>query len=261
MTGVEYLKKKRMSILGVLVSLTVILISASLFVNFRFSSFLSIPRGIYKMKEIYFPPEFLEAGILLKATLDTMFAAITATVIASILAYLSAILATRESKYNFIKYIVKLFAAISRNVPNLIWAIILMYALFFWEGSIIAFLALFIASYGLLVRTFSDVIGEVGAESIEALSSTGASYTKIVVRAIIPETMPAIVSWGLYALELNIRNSAIVGMVSAAGLGFYINVAKHEFYTNEMFGTVIIVAILVLITDILVTKIRARLQS
>jgi len=261
MTGQEYLKNKNKSLILTLASLVIILTVTSIFVRFDFSTFVRIPSAVYKMKEVYFPPEFLDADILLKATLDTMFAAVTATVVSSILAYISAILAMRTSKRNFMKYFIKFIAAVSRNVPNLIWALILVYALYFWTGSLVAFLALFLASYGLLVRTFSDVIGQVGAESVEALSSTGASYTKIVVRAIVPETLPAIVSWGLYALELNIRNSAIIGMVSGAGLGFWIENDKHEFFTNRMFGTVLIVTLLVLATDILVTNIRARLQS
>ncbi len=261
MTGKDYLKKKNKSLIITLLSLGIILTVTTIFVRFDFSTFVRIPAAVYKMREQYFPPEFIDADLLLKATLDTMFAAVTATVVAAFLAYISAILAMRTSKYNFMKYFIKLIAAISRNVPNLIWALILVYALYFWKGSIIAFLALFMASYGLLVRTFSDVIGSVGAESVEALSSTGASYVKIVVRAIVPETLPAIVSWGLYALELNIRNSAIIGMVSGAGLGFWIENDKHEFFTERMFGSVLIVTLLVLATDILVTNIRARLQS
>lgn len=261
MTAREYLKKKNRSLLLTIAALIIVLTITALFVRFDFGSFVEIPKAVFKMREVYIPPKFLPGDTLLEATLDTMFAAISASIVAAFLAYISAILAMRTSRNNFMKYFIKLIATITRNVPNLIWAIILVYALYFWKGSIIAFLALFLASYGLLVRTFSDVISQVGAESVEALSSTGASYTKIVVRAIVPETLPAIVSWGLYALELNIRNSAIIGMVSGAGLGFWIENDKHEFLTQRMFGTVLIVTLLVLATDILVTNIRARLQS
>ncbi|MFQ7537029.1 MAG: PhnE/PtxC family ABC transporter permease [Clostridium sp.] len=98
-----------------------------------------------------------------------------------------------------LKYLVRALASLTRNIPEAVWAVLLLPLL--WYGDFLGFLVLCIISYGFLTRSFADSIDETNASCIKALEATGANYWQIVVHAVIPETMPSLISWTLYAAE------------------------------------------------------------
>ena len=123
---------------------------------------------------------------------------------------------------------VRALASLTRNIPEAVWAVLLLPLL--WYGDFLGFLVLCIISYGFLTRSFADSIDETNASCIKALEATGANYWQIVVHAVIPETMPSLISWTLYAAENNIRSATVVGMLAGGGIGYLMSIYQGGLY-------------------------------
>nr|MDA8227519.1 ABC transporter permease subunit [Desulfitobacterium hafniense] len=99
-------------------------------------------------------------------------------------------------------------------------------------------------SLGFLTRAFMETIDEVGSHSVEALKATGADYFHIVFQAVLPASMPQIISWLLYTIETNIRHATLVGILTGTGIGF-----SFELYYKSMnYHAASLVVILIVIT-------------
>ena len=111
--------------------------------------------------------------------------------------------------------IVRIVAAFFRSVPNVVWAMLLLFS--FGQNILTGFLALFFYTFGLLTRAFIETIDEVSASCVEALRATGASFMQIVFQGIVPVMIAEIITWVLYMIETNIRDATLVEHVSGDG--------------------------------------------
>ena len=96
-----------------------------------------------------------------------------------------------------------------------------------WYGDFLGFLVLCIISYGFLTRSFADSIDETNASCIKALEATGANYWQIVVHAVIPETMPSLISWTLYLSLIHIYQLHPPSCTFAEGDAVCIHTGSH----------------------------------
>ena len=95
--------------------------------------------------------------------------------------------------------------------------------------------------------------------AMEALQSTGASYWQIIFHAVLPETLPSLLSWSLYAAENNIRSATIVGMLAGGGIGYLIGIYKGFMKYQLLCTSILLVVIVVIATDQISTQIRKRI--
>ena len=91
------------------------------------------------------------------------------------------------------------------------------------------------------------------------LQSTGASYWQIIFHAVLPETLPSLLSWSLYAAENNIRSATIVGMLAGGGIGYLIGIYKGFMKYQLLCTSILLVVIVVIATDQISTQIRKRI--
>lgn len=156
---------------------------------------------------------------ILSKLLETTLLSVAVTVCAGLCAFCFSLLGTNITKINiWIKKTIRAVAAFFRNVPDVVWAMLLLFS--FGQNILTGFFALFFATFGLLVRTFIETIDEVSADCVEALHATGATYMQMVFQGIIPSSMPVLISWVLYMIETNIRSSTLIGMLTATGIGY-----------------------------------------
>ena len=175
-----------------------------------------------------------------------------------ILAFFAALaISARTSKNKMLTLIVRILASLTRNVPEGVWAIVLLMC--FWYGEFLAYLVMSIISFGFLARVYADAMDEASMDCIEALEATGASYWQIIFSAVIPETMPALISWSLYAAENNIRSSTVIGMLAGGGIGYLIGNYRHFRQFQSMLVAIVLVVAAVLIFDQISTQIRRRI--
>ncbi|MFZ7134220.1 MAG: phosphonate ABC transporter, permease protein PhnE [Eubacteriales bacterium] len=186
---------------------------------------------------------------------ETVLMSITATTVASILAFLFALFGSNTTKVNsFLSIISRGIASINRNIPLVAWAMILL--LSFGQSALTGLLALFFATFGFLTRAFMETIDEVSSSSVEALRATGANYLQIIFQAVLPSTLPQLISWILYMIDTNIRDATLVGILTGTGIGFIFNLYYRTMNYHTASLVVIFIVLTVFITELISNYIR-----
>lgn len=264
----NFLKEKKRKNLIIFISMVLIYFLSSFILGFNLLFFLDIGKGFGIVSKQYFTPVFsgLSSFTSLRfAVVDTILLSLTSTMIGAGFAFLIVALSFNTHKYNIARYIGSVTSSICRNIPPYIWGLLLIF--FLWYGSFIAIIALSIATYGFLYKVFAEVMLTKASGSVEALKSTGANNAQIIFKAVIPDTSPQLISWILYAFELNIRGATIVALVTRFGLGGLLQDAiELDFRTNPdkykiQMAIILTISLLVILINILVVRIRRRLLS
>lgn len=183
---------------------------------------------------------------------ETVLLAIATTTTSAVLALTFALTDTRNNIK--LEWLMKFTASIFRNIPDIVWAIVLL--LTFGQNIIAGFFALFFASFGFLIRAFSESIAEAGHSSIEALEASGAGYCQVVFQAIIPSCITQIVTWILYMVETNIRSSTLVGILTGTGIGNLFNLYYKSFDYHSASLVVIMLIVVILALEFVSNYVR-----
>ena len=192
---------------------------------------------------------------ILSKLLETTLLSVAVTVFAAVCAFLFSLLGTRTTKINpVIGKAVRIVAAFFRNVPDVVWAMLLMFS--FGQNILTGFLALFFTTLGLLTRAFIETIDEVSSSCVEALNATGANFIQCVFQGIIPSSLTGIVSWVLYMIETNIRSSTLIGMLTATGIGYLFDMYYKMLQFPSAGLIVLFMVILVIVIEGISNKIR-----
>ena len=152
--------------------------------------FSAIPKAIRWIYTNLIPDEkaWTRLPIILQFLTETALVSVAVTVCAAICSFFFSLLGTKTTNINpVVARAVRIVAAFFRNVPDVVWAILLLFS--FGQNILTGFFALFFATFGILTRTFIETIDEVCASCVEALRATGATNMQIVFQAIIPCTM------------------------------------------------------------------------
>lgn len=93
-----------------------------------------------------------------------------------------------------------------------------------------------------------ETIDEVSGGPVEALKATGAGYFSIVFKSVVPSTMPQMISWVLFAIETNIRQATLVGILTGTGIGFAFDLyyKSLNYHAASLVVVVIVIAILLI---------------
>lgn len=146
-----------------------------------------------------------------------------------------------------------------RAIPELVVAIFLIpgAGLGKWTGT----LALGIHSIGTLGKLSSEVIEGIDEGPVEAVASAGGGHIARMRFAVVPQVMPTIVAYWLYRFEINVRASAVLGIIGAGGIGAEL-VAQIAFRRFDRAGTVLLLTVLtVLLIDTVSARVRRRIIS
>ncbi len=186
---------------------------------------------------------------------ETVLMSITASTVAAVFALLLALAGSRTTRIHWLfGVIARGIASFFRNVPLVAWAMVLMLA--FSQSSLTGFLALFLGSLGFLTRVFMETIDEAGDSAVDALKSTGAEYFPIVFQAVLPASMPQLVSWLLFMIDTNIRDATLVGLLTGTGVGFAFDVYYKAFNYRVASLVVVVIVITILITEAISNNVR-----
>ena len=189
---------------------------------------------------------FGEFPLILEQTLSTALDSVAATVFSAVLGILFAVLGSRTIgvEHGIVRGIIRAIASIFRNVPMIAWALLLL--LSFKQNEFTGFLALFLTTYGQLLRFFLDTLDEIPTGPIEALQSCGASYWQVVFQGGLPLAVADLMSWMLYMVETNIRSATLIGLLTGTGIGFVFQIYYNSF-RYDCAGLVIIVTIVLVL--------------
>lgn len=125
-------------------------------------------------------------------------------------------------------------------------------------GPYAGILALWIHTFGILGKVFSEQIEAIESGQVEALTSTGAGAVQTIAFSVMPQVLPVFVSYTLLRFESNVRSAAILGFVGAGGIGFLIFDKLNGYLFKEVCTMMIIIILTVGIIDHFCGKIRVK---
>lgn len=217
----------------------------------------NLTRGADILAE-FFPPNWDYLPRTVDPMLETFKMAVIAAAIGCGVALPVSFLASRVTTPNIPTY------GVSRSVLNVIRALPdLLYALVFVAavgvGPLPGILALIFFNLGVVVKLLSETIDGVDPGPIEAARATGANRSQTVRWAVLPQVLPNFVAYSLYVFELNIRASAVIGIVGAGGIGNLINTERRFFRYENLSVILIEILVFVIVIEVISIWLRRRL--
>ena len=189
-------------------------------------------------------------------TLSMCTAGTALAVVASV--PLSFLAAKNSSPHPVIYYLTRVLLNIMRGVPDLIAAIMLVAAL--GAGPLAGTLALAFHSTGVLAKFFAEIIEHTDTSTIEAVRATGAGPLQVLYHGYLALAFPQFADASVYRWECNFRNSFMMGLVGAGGIGFTLYSAFTILAYHEMLALLILVLALVTLVDFLGAIVRQSVK-
>ncbi|CAM8630517.1 COG3639 ABC-type phosphate/phosphonate transport system, permease component [Burkholderiales bacterium] len=148
--------------------------------------------------------------------------------------------------------------AFSRTFQEVLIAI--FFVALFGFGTFAGFLTLTLSTVGFLGKLLAEDIEEIDAAPLEAIRSTGAGWWQVVDYAVWPQIFPRLAGLSAYRFDINFRESAVVGIVGAGGIGGTLNTAMDRYEYDSAAAILIIIILIVLATEYSSGFIRRRIQ-
>ena len=145
--------------------------------------------------------------------------------------------------------------ALCRSFHPVIVAIIFVKAVGF--GAIAGIGALVIGSIGFISKLFADAIEEISLKQVEAVRASGASFPNVLIYGVLPQVFGRFLGFCSYQLDSNLRNSTMVGIVGAGGIGGTLFSAFQRFDYDFVLAILISIITLIFVGEILSNVLRA----
>ena len=190
------------------------------------------------------------------AMFETLQMAFIGTVIGIIIALPLSMLAARNLNSKFVYAPIRALLAAIRTFPSILWA--LLFVIMVGSGAFAGVLAIIMYTIGFIAKLQYEAIETIDADPMDAVGSIGVSKVQLITYVVIPESASHLLSQMLYMFDYNIRQTSILGLVGAGGIGFYIiNYIKFfEYGKAAIFMLVVLITVLVI--DWVSVKIRDK---
>ncbi|QUX30588.1 phosphonate ABC transporter, permease protein PhnE [Nocardiopsis akebiae] len=142
----------------------------------------------------------------------------------------------------------------ARAVPDVVLAI--LFVRLFGLGALPGILAMGLHSIGMVGKLYADAIEQTAPGPREALNSIGATRAQRLLTAVVPQALPAFIAIGLHRFDINLRVSAVLGIVGVAGIGFEMTNAFARLDFGLGISWALILLLLCLLTEMVSTSIR-----
>jgi phosphonate transport system permease protein len=215
------------------------------------------PRQAADIGSRMFPPRWSYLGELWAPMWDTINIATLGTLGGVIMAVPVAFLAARNTTPSalFLRPIALFIIVASRSINSLIWALLLVAII--GPGLLAGIVAIALRSIGFIGKLLYEAIEETDVGQIEAVQATGASPAQVLNYGIMPQIMPAF--WGItvFRWDINIRESTILGLVGAGGIGLKLQASLNTLAWSQ----VTVILLLILATVVLSEWVSARMRQ
>ncbi len=207
----------------------------------------------------FLQPDFVSRwDDILRGLIESLTMTLTSTVLGVALSVPLGIGAARNLAPRPVYYVCRSIIAVSRSLQEIIIAIFLV--AMFGFGPFAGFLTLAFATIGFLGKLLADDIEEIDARQAEAVRATGASWGQLVNYAVQPQVMPRLIGLSLYRLDINFRESAVIGIVGAGGIGATLNTAIDRYEYDSAGAILLIIIGVVMIAEYGSSYLRKFLQ-
>jgi phosphonate transport system permease protein len=213
------------------------------------------PQQIGDLFSRMMPPQWSYANRLWIPLWDTVNIATLGTLIGIVIAIPIALLAARNTTpHPIFRQLAMVIIVFSRSVNALIWALLLVSII--GPGILAGIIAIALRSIGFIAKLLYEAIEEVNPESVEAITSTGARSSQILTYGIVPQVLPAFAGISIYRWDINIRQSTVVGLVGAGGIGLQLNATINALQWAQASVIFIMIFALVVVSEWVSAKVR-----
>jgi phosphonate transport system permease protein len=205
------------------------------------------------------PPNWTVGSQLWQPALETLAMSVVAMFLAAFVGLFLAFLAARNFTKSPIGFgLSHLFLLVSRAIPAPIWALVILYVMF--PGILPGAIALGVHNLGILGRLMAEVIENLDRRPLEALQTTGATKAGVFLYGVLPLTIPQFLAYSLYRWEVCMRETVIVGLVGAGGLGRLLTEQLTSFDYRSLIVTLTAFLLLTFGVDVLSGVLRRSVR-
>jgi phosphonate transport system permease protein len=217
---------------------------------------LDAPKQAADMASRMVPVNWGYMDVLWGAVWDTLNIATLGTVMALVLAVPTAYCAARNTTPSvvFVRPVALFIIVASRSINSLIWALILVAIV--GPGVFAGVIAIGLRSIGFCAKLLYEAIEEIDESQVEAVTATGASNAQVTTYGIVPQVMPAFAGISVFRWDINIRESTVLGLVGAGGIGLQLNAS----ITNLAWTQVSLILLVVIATVVLSEWVSAKVR-
>ena len=201
-----------------------------------------------------FPPDFQRWQLLLKGMVESLQIAVLASVLGVLISAPLALLAARNLMPAWASWPARSVMVLCRSFHPVIVAILFVKAVGF--GALAGILALTIASVGFLGKLMTEAIEEISLKQVEAVRATGAPFMSVVTYAVVPQVFSRFVGFVSYETDANLRNSTMVGIVGAGGIGGTLFAAFQRFDYDFVCAIILTIIVLIMVGEVLTMRIK-----
>jgi len=234
--------------------LLVYLVYAASHLEFTPARFASGLEHGAKFMSRLFPPDFKRWELLLKGMVESLQIAVLASVIGTLIATPLALAAARNLMPAWASWPARAAMVLCRSFHPVIVAILFVKAVGF--GALAGILALSVASVGFLGKLMTEAIEEISLKQVEAVRSSGAPFLSVVTYAVIPQVFSRFVGFVSYETDANLRNSTMVGIVGAGGIGGTLFAAFQRFDYDFVCAIVLTIIFLIMAGELLTMRVK-----
>lgn len=202
------------------------------------------------------PPRWVYIQELWWPLWETLNIATIGTLLAIFMALPVAFCAARNTTPSavFVRPVALFIIVSSRSINSLIWALLLVAII--GPGSFAGTIAIALRSIGFLAKLIYEAIEEIDASQVEAITATGASGAQTLVYGIWPQILPAFAGVCVFRWDINIRESTVLGLVGAGGIGLNLQASLNVLAWPQ----VTLIFVVVLATVVLSEWVSARVR-
>jgi len=189
--------------------------------------------------------------------LDTIAMAVLATLLGFTIAFAASFPASHNlSPSGWLTWVSRRVLEILRSIPDIVFALFFVFC--YGIGPLAGILAMGLHTGGALGKLFSELNENVSPRPIEGIRSVGANWFDTMRYAVVPQVFPGFISYALLRLEINVRSSAIIGVVGAGGIGEEIKKVINFNRYEDISAIVILVVLVVIAIDTISGYVRHR---
>lgn len=217
--------------------------------------------GLPRMAEFFSrmaPPDIEVASTVLRATGETIQIAWLGTVLSAAASLFLGMLAATNLTPAWVHQPVRWLLSILRAIPMILLALIFVSTV--GLGPFPGVLAVAVHSTGMLGKFYAEAFEGARRGPIEALDSAGATWGQRIRFAILTQVAPDLARDTLFRFELNFRDSLVLGLVGAGGIGFYIQLYIRAFQYDKVATLTFVVLLVVVLVEQASVAIRGRLR-
>ncbi len=220
--------------------------------------YLGLDRGAAFVASFMNPDFITRGGDIWEGMLESIVMTVASSVVGILISIPIGLGAARNIAPLPIYMICRGIIAISRSLQEIIVAILLV--AIFGFGPLAGFLTLSFATIGFLSKLLAEDIESINKVQAEAVKSTGARWAQWINFGVQPQFMPRLIGLAMYRVDINFRESAILGLVGAGGIGATLNTAFDRYEYDTAAAILIIIIVIVMALEYISGLVRARVQ-